>query len=223
MANYKVIGGDLKQYGPVSGEDLCKWIADGRLNAMSLVQVHGEIEWKPLSSFPEFAEALAGKPDSLIPPLSPLAEGAGERQAALHRVKAPAIALKVTAILNILLAIWSLVQIMFLRPNMDQLNSALRQIGDAQLQQSVQQLLEQWVHMAYGPFGVVNSLFNLLMALLIYIGAARMQSLRSYEFALTAAILAMVPCLTPCCLLGLPFGIWAVVALGKTGMKSQFH
>jgi uncharacterized membrane protein len=70
MANYKVIGGDLKQYGPVSTEELCKWIADGRLNAMSLVQVHGDIEWRQLSTFPEFADALAlaGKPTTLSAP-----------------------------------------------------------------------------------------------------------------------------------------------------------
>jgi len=219
MTNYKVIGGDLKQYGPVSEEDLRKWIADGRLNAMSLVQVYGEIEWKPLSSFPEFAEALTGKPTTLIPPLSPLAEGGGERQAALQRVKGPAIALKITAILNLLLAVWSLVRMTILRPNLDQLNSALQQIGDPQ----IQQLIQQWLHMAYGPFGIANSIFGVAMSVLIYIGASQMQSLRSYEFAYTAAILAMVPCLTPCCLIGLPFGIWAVVALGKTGMKSQFH
>jgi uncharacterized membrane protein len=69
MANYKVIGGDLKQYGPVSAEDLRKWIADGRLNAMSLVQVHGDIEWKQLSTLPEFADAFTGKPATLSPPL----------------------------------------------------------------------------------------------------------------------------------------------------------
>jgi hypothetical protein len=69
MANYKVIGGDLKQYGPVSEEDLRKWIADGRLNAQSLVQVHGDIEWKQLIMFPEFAEALAGKSATLSAPL----------------------------------------------------------------------------------------------------------------------------------------------------------
>jgi len=225
MANYKVIGGDLKQYGPVSAEDLRKWIADGRLNAMSLVQVYGDIEWKPLSSFPEFADALAGKPTSLIPPLSALPEGSEERRAALRRVKGPAIALKVTSILNMLLAVYSLVGKLFFPPNLEQLNAQLQQIGDPQVQQSVQQLVQQWFHMAYGPFGVVNSLFNLAMSVLIYIGAARMQSLRSYEFAYTAAILAMVPCLTPCCgyPLSLIFGIWAVVALSKAGMKSQFH
>ena len=108
---------------------------------------------------------------------------------------------------------------MFFRPNLDQFNAALQQIGDPQAQQMVQ----QWLHLAYGPVGMINSVFELVMSLLIYLGATKMQSLRSYEFAYTAAILAMVPCLTPCCVIGLPFGIWAVVALGKSGVKSQFH
>lgn len=68
MTNYKIIGGDLKQYGPVSAKDLRKWIADGRLNAMSLVQVHGDTDWKQLSTFPEFAGALAGKSTTLTSP-----------------------------------------------------------------------------------------------------------------------------------------------------------
>lgn len=70
MANYKVIGGDLKQYGPVSTEDVHKWIAEGRLNAQSLVQVYGDIEWKQLSQFPEFADVLtvhAAAPSAPLP------------------------------------------------------------------------------------------------------------------------------------------------------------
>jgi hypothetical protein len=62
MANYKIIGGDQKQYGPVSAEDLRKWIAEGRLNAQSSAQLEGETEWKPLAAFPEFADMLAAKP-----------------------------------------------------------------------------------------------------------------------------------------------------------------
>ncbi|MGA2801672.1 MAG: GYF domain-containing protein [Verrucomicrobiota bacterium] len=71
MADYTIIGGDQKQYGPVSEEDLRKWIADGRLNAQTLVQAHGDIEWKPLSAFPEFAAALAG--ESAMPSAPPSA------------------------------------------------------------------------------------------------------------------------------------------------------
>jgi hypothetical protein len=220
MANYKVIGGDLKQYGPVSSEDLRKWLAEGRLNAQSLVQLYGDIEWKQLSTLPEFADVFAGKPTTASAPLPPLSVAEdGEHRAALQQVKAPAIALKVTAILNIVLALWGLVRMTIFRPNLNQFNQALQQIGDPQIQQMVQ----QWLHLAYGPFGVINSLFELVMSLLIYIGASKMQLLRSYEFAFTAAILAMVPCLTPCCVIGLPFGIWAVTALRKAGVKSQFH
>jgi hypothetical protein len=217
---YKIIGGDLKQYGPVSAADVRKWVAEGRLNAQSLVQAYGDIEWKRLSQFPEFADGLPDKPTTLSttePPVAP--EQDGERDAALQRVKGPAIALKVTAILNTVLAVWGLVKTMFFRPNLDQFNSALQQIGDPQ----AQQMVHQWLHLAYGPFGMINSVFELVMSLLIYIGATKMQSLRSYEFAYTGAILAMVPCLTPCCVIGLPFGIWAVAALSKAGVKSQFH
>jgi hypothetical protein len=146
--------------------------------------------------------------------------GASEGQdAALQLVKGPAIGLKVTAILNIILAAWSLVRMAIFPPRMEQFNSSLQQLNNPQLEQ----LFQKWMHMTYGPLGAVDSLLGLGLSVLILIGAARMQSLRSYEFALTAAILAMVPCLTPCCLIGLPFGIWAVVVLSRAGVKSQFH
>jgi len=55
---YKIIGGDQKEYGPVSAEELRHWIAEGRLSGQSNVRGEGASEWKPLASFPEFAEAL---------------------------------------------------------------------------------------------------------------------------------------------------------------------
>lgn len=55
---YKIIGGDGQEYGPVTEADLCKWIAEGRLNAKSLAKAEGEAEFRPLSTFPEFSGAL---------------------------------------------------------------------------------------------------------------------------------------------------------------------
>jgi hypothetical protein len=55
---YKIIGGDQKEYGPVTADDLRRWIAEGRLSGQSLVQAEGGGEWKPLSAFVEFADAL---------------------------------------------------------------------------------------------------------------------------------------------------------------------
>jgi hypothetical protein len=218
MATYTIIGGDKKPYGSVTADDIRRWIADGRLNAQSLAREENDTEWRPLSAFPEFADVFAAS--SAPPPLTAPVAGASEGQdAALQLVKGPAIGLKVTAILNIILAAWSLVRIAIFPPRMEQFNSSLQQLNNPQLEQ----LFQKWMHMTYGPLGAVDSLLGLGLSVLILIGAARMQSLRSYEFALTAAILAMVPCLTPCCLIGLPFGIWAVVVLSRAGVKSQFH
>src|ERR1041385_6215831 len=58
---YKIIGGDGKEYGPVSTEQLLQWIAEGRASNQTKVQREGETEWKPLAAFPEFAESLAAQ------------------------------------------------------------------------------------------------------------------------------------------------------------------
>ena len=67
-AMYKIIGGDKKEYGPVSADELRRWIAEGRLNGQSLALAEGSAEWRPLSSFPEFAEALRGQAGASVPP-----------------------------------------------------------------------------------------------------------------------------------------------------------
>ncbi|HTA95609.1 MAG TPA: glycerophosphoryl diester phosphodiesterase membrane domain-containing protein [Verrucomicrobiae bacterium] len=59
MANYTIIGGDGKQYGPITGDDLRKWISEGRLNAQSLAKADSDAEFRPLATFPELADAFA--------------------------------------------------------------------------------------------------------------------------------------------------------------------
>jgi uncharacterized membrane protein len=55
MATYTIIGGDQKEYGPVSADDVRLWIADGRLNEHSLAKVEGDAEFRPLGKILEFA------------------------------------------------------------------------------------------------------------------------------------------------------------------------
>jgi hypothetical protein len=62
---YWIIGGDNKEYGPVTADQLQRWIAEGRLNAQSLIRAEAGTEWKPLSLFPEFDQVLRAK---LAPP-----------------------------------------------------------------------------------------------------------------------------------------------------------
>src|SRR5689334_4711376 len=59
---YKIIGNDGQEYGPVTADQIRAWIAAGRANAQSKVQLEGSTDWKPLSDFPEFAEAIHSKP-----------------------------------------------------------------------------------------------------------------------------------------------------------------
>ena len=65
---FKIIGADGSQYGPVSADKIREWIADGRAGAQTLTQREGESDWKPLSSIPEFAAALAAKTPAQHPP-----------------------------------------------------------------------------------------------------------------------------------------------------------
>ena len=48
------------------------------------------------------------------------------------------------------------------------------------------------------------------------------KKLESYTFAIIATIIAMVPCISPCCIVGLPIGIWALVVLNKPEVKGAF-
>src|SRR6185437_14885429 len=72
-------------------------------------------------------------------------------------------------------------------------------------------------------FGI-NGLLGLLhftFGGLILAGAIKMKKVKSFGFAMTACILAMIPC-SGCCLLGLPFGIWGLVILNKPEVKDAF-
>lgn len=79
---YKVIGGDQKQYGPVTADEVRFWIADGRLNAQSLAWTESTGDWKPLASFPEFAEALRAKATLQPPPGAALPPEIAQAQSA---------------------------------------------------------------------------------------------------------------------------------------------
>ena len=55
---YKIRGADQREYGPVTADQLRQWITEGRANSQTMVQGPDSTEWKPLSSFAEFAGVL---------------------------------------------------------------------------------------------------------------------------------------------------------------------
>jgi hypothetical protein len=66
---YRIIGADGKEYGPVSADQLRRWITEGRADANTRILVEGSLEWRTLSSFPEFAYLLAAAPVGTLTPL----------------------------------------------------------------------------------------------------------------------------------------------------------
>ena len=58
---------------------------------------------------------------------------------------------------------------------------------------------------------------------LVIVGAYNLQKLNKYGLAMTGAIIACVPCCSPCVVLGIPFGIWALVLLNDPAIKRHFQ
>lgn len=75
MASYIIIGGDQKEYGPISADDVRQWIAEGRLNEQSLIKGEGDTEFRALGIFSEFAGAFA----PALPKLPPSAFAVGRK------------------------------------------------------------------------------------------------------------------------------------------------
>lgn len=69
---------------------------------------------------------------------------------------------------------------------------------------------------------IVGGFFNIVISVVILIGATKMKNLQSYGLAKAAAIIALVPCISPCCILGIPFGIMALNALNDPDVKDAF-
>ena len=209
---FTIIGGDGKEYGPISGEDLRKWIAEGRLNAQSQAKAEGDAAFRPLSAFPEFANAFgvgtAGTIASIAPPTMQSGDG---RESALQAVKGPAIALIIIASLGAAYYVFSGIFAMF--------------IGGAMFHQEMPpDLPPQMRTLIEGVQGPLAGMFNLLIAAVngfVIFGAVKMLRLQSYGLAMAASIVAMLPCQC-CCLVGLPLGIWALVVMNKPEVKSQF-
>ena len=212
MPMYKIIGADGKEYGPIGAEQLRQWITEGRANAQTKVLLEGATEWKTIAELPDLAASLPGTPGlppGPPPPLRPLGTTmpSGTAGDPLDQVNGPAIGLIAMAILNFIAGLFSLVlnltgfSIMHL-PNMPNMPN------------------EGLVRMFSSVVGVA---FVVLIGLVILVGGLKMKKLESHGLAVTASILALLPCSFPCCLIGLPIGIWALVVLFRPEVKNAFH
>ncbi len=198
---YYLIGADGREYGPVSAETLREWITQGRANAQSYIRTEGSTEWKLLTGFPEFSATLGATPAPAPGPVP-----AFVRATALDQVRGPATALMVTA------GIYAGFCLLGMLGNLVGLSfSAFRAPVDVLR------------GLSSGLLGVATNFVTLAVSGLIFWGAWKMKQLENHGLAVLASIVAMLPCISPCCVLGLPFGIWALVVLFRPDVKSSFH
>jgi uncharacterized RDD family membrane protein YckC len=78
-AMFIIMGGDGKEYGPVTVEQIRTWIRGGRANLETKAKALGSDEWRSLADFAEFSS-----PDGLPPVIAPVAEEAAD-PALAHR------------------------------------------------------------------------------------------------------------------------------------------
>ena len=63
---------------------------------------------------------------------------------------------------------------------------------------------------------------GLLLTIAVLVGCFKMLKVESYSGAMTAAIISVIPVCSPCLVLGIPFGIWAIIVLCDPRVKAAF-
>jgi hypothetical protein len=71
--------------------------------------------------------------------------------------------------------------------------------------------------------GLVGQLIGIALNGVTLWGGLQMRNLQNYSLAMAAAVLATIPCCSPCVILGIPFGIWALIVLNDVQVKSAFR
>jgi hypothetical protein len=219
---YTIVGGDGQRYGPVDADQLRQWIAQGRANGQTLTSQDGG-DWKPLSTFPEFADLTGGAPGVAAPPgSSPLpapdaSHGAPSVATASNAVEQARSMMQVPGILVALAG--------GLGTALFAVNILMRLFGAGMAPPgggTVPPEFEWVFDFMAGGAGAVLDLIRLGLNIAVLIGGLQMLRLQRYSFCIGAAIIAVLPCLSPCCCIGIPGGIWALVILAKPEVRNVF-
>jgi serine/threonine protein kinase len=130
----------------------------------------------------------------------PAAESRSESRTIRQYVRRPAEGLMIAGIINILCII------PFVLLVGTRLLSNSRMLGQAGLDMKV---------------AALSLLVTCVGAVIVY-GVMRMKELEGYKLAVLGSVLAILP-VTPGCLLGVPFGVWALTVLTRRDVKEAFR
>ncbi len=128
----------------------------------------------------------------------------------LQQVQGPAIGLVITGVIGILFALFRMLGSLF---GFGMANlSDLSDLGPG----------ANYARYFMGGAGIVFGVVMLVTSVFVIWSALQMKQLRGWTLSVVGSIVAMVPCLGPCCIVGIPIGIWALVVLMKPEVKAAF-
>jgi phage FluMu protein Com len=159
----------------------------------------------PFGTIPQPPESADGAENPYQSPYAPSSSYSQlpSNELAVQRVAGPAIALIVFACVGMALQIISVAVLVVL---------IFKRVP----------IRNHWMFVS-PEISIIQGIAATLLGVLILIGAMKMKRLENYGLAMAASIIAMIPYLSPCCLLGLPFGIWALVVLCDSNVKAAFR
>lgn len=128
----------------------------------------------------------------------------------LGKLKGPSIGLLITGVVNVLYGIYSIAYAIF-QFSTNRLNTT-----------GMDEAQRMGFYVGFWGATAIAGVSALIAPFIIY-GALQMMRGRSYGLSKTASILALIPVTSCCFLLGIPFGIWALVTLGKPEIKNFFQ
>jgi hypothetical protein len=201
---YRIIGADGKEYGPISPEQLKQWISEGRASGQTRIRLEGSTDWKLVSDLPEFSAPPPISTPGVTAPLGPIVP-------ALDQVNGPGIGLIVTGALDIVLSLLRAIMML-----------AGLSIGSMGMNNN-NNVLPTGFFALVGAFGIGTCVLGVIVGVLVLVGGLKMRKCESYGLCVASSILAMIPCLSICCVIGLPAGIWALVVISKAEVKAAFH
>ena len=154
------------------------------------------------------------------------------REQALRHVRAPAIGLISVSGLALGLAFFTLLGsvviygLKLLSPDDTQMVYVEPEPNETKEQREARKLREEKLA-AEGNFLSLSTVFIFSMSFvlvyaIILTGAIKMLNLKRHPYAVTAAAIAMIPLLSPLAVLGIPFGVWAMIKLGNPEIKRYF-
>ncbi len=212
-----------QQRGPVTSAEFQQLVADGKITDATLVWREGMAAWQPYGQIRAAVPATPpAQPPSHVPtettPVStpsagpqgwtPLQPEFGKANA-MDRVNGPSIGLIVTAAFGFMIALGGLGQ-------------GVLGIGKFTMPPDVPPEVARMFENMGGALGILNAVFIAALSAVILMGALKMRKLESYGLCMAASIIALVPCVSPCCCIGLPVGIWALVVISSPDVKPYF-